>query len=157
MCWYDSSQSTFCTLSSTLYFANIFSGKMRLDRFYADIKTLLPWLLFASICCVCQPLLFSERSIRYLVSTEHLSKLVFTTFSDISSFGQALGKHSEPNWKTLCPKLDIRFDRKILQHALSADMMMTDTDLTHCFLTECLYVLSVYLSFWTFLPSANAV
>lgn len=153
MCWHDSSQGTFCTLSYTLYFANIFSGKMRLDRFYVGIKTLLPWLLFANICCVCQPLLFSERSVRCVVSTEHLSKLVFTTFPDMSTFGQALGKHSEPNWKTPHPNLDIEFDQKILQCALNAvddddkywPHILLSNKMSVCL--KCAFVLPSFLAF----------
>lgn len=41
-------QGTFCNLPYTLQCATIFSGKIRLNGFYADIKALLPWLLFVN-------------------------------------------------------------------------------------------------------------
>lgn len=53
MSWRDFfSRVLFCNLPFTLQFAVVFSGKIRLNRFYADIKALLPWLLFVNFFVV---------------------------------------------------------------------------------------------------------
>lgn len=92
-----------CDLLYTLQFAVIFSGKIRLHRFYVDLKALLPWRFFFVVVLYVGQFWFQKVG-QVVVSSDCLStRFVFTTFPDVSSFGQALEKHSEANWKSPSP------------------------------------------------------